>query len=378
MRKSSIFAAIALIAMCSCSKDEVQNRSDVSTVSFGTFVDGQSRAATKDAFAVGDQFGVFAYYTDAANYVTGSYDPDFMYNQAVVKSTDGWSYSPLKYWPNRVNSSNGYGKVSFFAYWPMAAAANGVTVKTLNSLAADPLITYSASDPAKRVDLLWGVSDTGLPHLNLSKPADATSKIKFTFKHALSRVGFEVRLAGDILSHNDATHGKTTVTVNSIEFGGKLNATTPEGDLDGLLTDKADLNLNNTVANAALWTNPQGTLYSLKLTSFTDGGVFGTGGAAISAAAAITNTDNAYFMIIPQDFSTSNAKMRITYTVTTVDTALAGGKSEIVNRTVADVSADFTSGKAYKYVMTIGLTSVKFDNPVISPWEESTVPVLVN
>lgn len=172
-------------------------------------------------------FGVFAYYT--GNYTYGQYMygtytsetglatdatsaqiPNFMYNQQVTYNEDnktagyitGWTYSPLKYWPNDIAGTNGPvddqeddannkqatgsnaygGNVSFFAYAPYVEVAPdngtptsgkanyndgtdvGITGLTSNVVTGDPKVTYvlykaaSGGNPAKlsNVDLLWG------------------------------------------------------------------------------------------------------------------------------------------------------------------------------------------------------------------------------
>lgn len=343
-------------------------------VAFGTYVGKATngRASEKTAFAENDKIGIFGYYTTLANYSAVTNNPtNFMFNQEVTKGASDWTYSPLKYWPNDVNSEQGKGKVSFFAYYPMAATGTAIALDGTFSTAkiGDPLIIYTASDQTKQVDLLWGVNITGTPYLDQTKPTTTTEKVTFTFKHALARVGFKIKLADDILADNP---NETTVTIDKIEFGGKLTSADKEGVLTGSLTPSATLNLNNTTANVANWTSPATTdLYSAELLTeaFTNNGIFGgSGNAAFDAE--ITNTGANYLMIIPQDFSQTDGEtqVRITYTVVTTDAAVNGGKSEIVNKHVADVTANFENGKAYTYTFAIGLTNVKVDVDTSMDW----------
>lgn len=379
MRKSYFFAALVATMLASCTDN--QEMSDATNgqvpVAFGTYVGKATRADVKTAFAEGDKIGVFGYYTGAADYAATA--PNFMYNQAVEKGRSSWTYSPLKYWPNEVTSANAAGKVSFFAYYPMAAVETAVSIATATTTTAavDPQITYDASDRDKQVDLLWGVEGTsGLPFLNQTKQI-ASEKITFAFKHALARVGFKIKLGGDIITEAPTV---TTVTINKIEFGGDLDAD-KEVALVGKLTKSATLNLNNTTNGVAIWTDHSTTdAYSLSLgtADFTGNGIFGgTDNAALAAAAEITNDAGKYFMIIPQDFASNATKMRITYTVTTTDAALNGGSSEVENIHVSDVSTNFANGNAYLYTFTIGLNSVKVD-ATINTWTDATgvdVPV---
>ena len=176
---------------------------------------GRPGSIDTDALKTGthktDGFGVFAYYTQNQGYNTftsygASVTPgqtgqtakkaNFMFNQQVkwnasaeAGSITSWTYSPMKYWPNEVQSGavddqdndtgsdpatttydNG-GNVSFFAYAPYVElsasaldASNGIThingantLSAANNVATDPIITYVVPTAADEiVDLLWG------------------------------------------------------------------------------------------------------------------------------------------------------------------------------------------------------------------------------
>ena len=168
-------------------------------------------------------FGVLAYYTGTADcYNTGSWvdkKPDFMFNQQVTYSTDHWTYTPVKFWPNEFNNryadvdasqgageetdatndaaSQHGGKVSFFAYAPYSVVTDytavvtnlgkdkalaasgvpdinsktkGVVAVTANTYEKQPEVKYvlgsnassyvDATSPGA-VDLLWGMRAKG-------------------------------------------------------------------------------------------------------------------------------------------------------------------------------------------------------------------------
>jgi len=246
-------------------------------------------------------FGIFGYYTDQSDatareypYTTAwagegegsnNYVPNFMYNEKVTwdNTSKGWLYSPLKYWPNEtVNDSqeepaymekdvaaNKYlDQLTFFAYGPYVGSSDdyssgitAITAKTgiFNSeaTASDPKIEYTApSSVTDGVDLLWGVApaggqhytavngdvdgaDEGLPYLNLTKP-DVNTSLKFYFQHALARFGFTVAAAIDQVPQGGTIAPETNVTVESV-------------NLEGYISAKGILNLNNSVSNVANW-----------------------------------------------------------------------------------------------------------------------------
>lgn len=205
-------------------------------------------------------FGVFAYYADGDLYSENAI-PDFMYNQQVIYS-GGWTYSPIKYWPNEFGASaisTGVDRVTFFAYAPYVAVEpstgqltstyngsttelsteTGITALTRNGKTGDPYVRYVAAfDPTKCVDLCYGVAaddfksavgaadgandiKAGDPYINVAKPAIG-SKINFDFKHALAQLTVKVDADVDILSHDegDVLDEKTRIWVRSITFDG--------------------------------------------------------------------------------------------------------------------------------------------------------------
>ena len=298
---TALVVAAAMFASCA-SNDEMPKAESPTVVelgktpvSFNVYADrGVTRGgkvglmdltALQKTKANGGGFGVFAYYTDLKKY-DQTYVPNFMYNQGVFwngengdAGTDKWIYSPVMYWPNESGSdaqSDDEDKVSFFAYAPYVAttspasgsvgdATYGITGFSRNSNAGDPLVKYIANfSTANTVDLCWGVCNepnwakiqnagsqtmtTGLPWLDVEHPQTTTQNMKFTFKHALAQLNVQIDADADVTSHDaagDALDSNTKVYVRSISFTG--------------IAMKGALNLNNTVANQALWLDYAGT-----------------------------------------------------------------------------------------------------------------------
>ena len=143
----SLFCAAALFAACSSTDDlepvvqtGLQTESDA--VNFDVYARGTQ--PTTRAGYVGEidattfqatGFGVYGYVTSAV-WAGSAEKPNFMANQYVSynSTTAGWTYSPIKYWPNQANTTasnavDGLGGgtatttqpidyVSFFAYAP--------------------------------------------------------------------------------------------------------------------------------------------------------------------------------------------------------------------------------------------------------------------
>lgn len=323
MKKSLFFFAAAAVALTACTSDNdlVQtgpqaSLSESRAVTFDTYTAGTTRAGLPEGVMTTDKlkkedkgFGVYAFHHDNSKWATdqSSIKPNFMFNEHIHWTTSGgWTYSPLKYWPNEtLNDSQDpaavmpgsatpgtqIDKLSFFAYAPYA---NLTATGTLSNTAAtpanvdnatnkygvvgisdkaqtgDPLVewnSYSESGLSTpwntildhNVDLLWGVAaadadytavnntlvDTefGKPLIDLVKP-DKDQRVKFLFQHALSRIGLTVVSAIDQIAGGD-DGGKFTTEQTRVLID--------EVRVWGDFGVKGVLNLNNTTANKANW-----------------------------------------------------------------------------------------------------------------------------
>lgn len=358
-------------------------------------------------------FGVFATYTDATAYASVSAKPNFMYNQQVgYTAAGGWAYSPLKYWPNETihdsqspaavgPSTTSSDKLSFFAYAPWVNVKNtgalnvsgtvegttqvGITGVSDNDATGDPTVSYTVAQyPKNSVDLLWGVAPVGgleykavngltitvpegAPLLNLVKPS-TDQKMKFLFKHALSRIGLTVVGAFDQISAGGSKGADTKVTVESIKIFGKNQI-----GMSGVL------NLNNVTAGVANWTSitkssSDGAIFTVESTALNakikDAGVVAFASqpdGVTTSEQNVFNVDTKYFMVIP----TGNTQMtvEITYYVQTKDDKLAGTVgSRVKNVITKAINVNLENNKAYNLKIILGLTSVKLDAEV-AEWE---------
>ena len=323
--KKNFLAMTALAAMlfAGCtSSDELTTLESIkqaenapTPISFGTYMGRTTTRATggaigniiTDATLQSRGFGVFAYYTGTKTYdQTQYYDggtiadgnklvPNFMWNQSVTYS-GGWTYSPVKYWPNEIQNadvdqqtpaaqggSNYGGKLSFFAYAPYLAstsADDGIIGISQKGDKGDPKITYKVGAIANFVDLLWGTKgstatsvisggdagNTGVDdnadgqkhytealltgkvtNSDLTKQ-ELDGNVEFAFKHALAKFGgyegLEIKVDADAITDGtlaqtvdgsgNATDG-TKVTVKSIT----INAKAKNSDASAYYTDQA-------------------------------------------------------------------------------------------------------------------------------------------
>ena len=279
MKKYLLFAATAAMMLASCSSEVDFTQQDLqqakaenaaTPVQFGTYLGnsattratgGQTGGMTTKTLQESTAgFGVIAYvkgdngvkdcYTSPSTWEAST--PNFMYNEKVTYSTDHWTYSPVKFWPNDFAQTNNVdnkeptgetteaigsanaGKVSFFAYAPYVAPANyttksndhklnstddtafdisgavtdGIVAITANDYTGEPQVKYvlGSADLANSVDLLWGIRKKGTTYNKADNTTDTQASsddmyntdltkqkvgetVKFFFKHALAKIG---------------------------------------------------------------------------------------------------------------------------------------------------------------------------------------------
>ena len=441
MKKLFIFAASSLLMLASCSEsnDFVNNVAQDSPIAFSAYNGNGTRAGyAGDISSTTLQttgFGVFAYNTGASDYgATGhstmattedtpNWAPNFMWNQQVTYSS-GWVYTPLKYWPNGVDTNGAseatVQKLSFFAYAPYVASGSGetgITALSANYENGDPKVTYALSGSGNDVDLLWGttstngatvggvaqagvgsdlkVSDTSVANLNENLTKMNTSgKVGFNFKHALAKIkDVQVKVDPDNVNietdANERPRTKITVsniTITSTNFtdnnksegegkkstkGGVFNLATGIWNLTETdaaqssteqITPTGDSGAHN-VLNANM-IDPE-TVDAANLFGTTTPSVTtGITGVTTEYVTAYNSTTRRPLMLMPG--TKPRFTVAITYTVRTEDANLAAGYSETtqtITKTV-DFADPVLLNKQYILRLSLGLTTIKVDAEV--------------
>ncbi|WOG32308.1 fimbrillin family protein [Segatella copri] len=326
-------AAVAALTLVSCSSDDLNSLSDNSSkneaISFDGYL-GRSAVSVNgsrgsvleidDLKTSTDGFGVFGNYKEADGLEFGS---NWFKNVKVTYSSKDtkWTYSPVRYWLPQ-------GHIDFLAYAPR------VEGKTLTNTSIDFTVE---GDVAKQKDLLWA-NAKGQTKQTIS---NTENKVNFKFAHALSRLGYTVKLKEP---YSDAT-----ITLNKITLAGSEDGTTKtafykKGTIDLSYTSSSTASLWNTSSfdkqNFTWFSGNQ------KLTDKVD-----------------NNTE--YLFVIPQDFSataTDKLYVIVEYTIQN------NGVTETMKNTVRQqIKMNFLQGKAYTINLTIGLTPIEFDADV-TPW----------
>lgn len=336
-------AAMAALTLVSCSSDDLDSFSDNSSkneaISFDGYL-GRSAVAVNGSRGSEetvtnlqtDGFGVFGNYSKDA---TTAYGNNLFENQQVTydKSAKKWTYSPLKFWPSD-------GHIDFLAYAPYDKSTTLTDGSKINNFTVSGII-------ADQKDLLWTNATSQIT-------ADVTStkeKVNFQFHHALSRLGYTVKLTGDYSSDN------VTFTLKKITLAGS-----PTDADEGAFYTSGTIDLSKPTGNANLWSGQTG---KQKFDWF-------SGDYQVKSSTAShpdeANKDKDYLFVIPQNFSENigTAEHPVEnpdklYVIVEYEvTYKSGTQTSITNKVYKQLTTNFLQGKAYNLNLTIGLP-IEFD-----------------
>lgn len=343
-------AAMAALTLVSCSSDDLDSFSDNSSkneaISFDSYlgrsavaVNGTRGSEVKIGNLQTDGFGVFGKYTSTDGQTS---DANFFKNQKVTYSTteSKWTYSPLKFWPSD-------GHIDFLAYAPYVNGTELTDGSKINNFTVSETI-------ADQTDLLW-TNATG------SISADLTSskkKVNFQFHHALSRLGYTVKLTGNY-SPDDVTF-----TLKKITLAGSSTEPTK-----GAFYTSGTIDLSKQNNKGDLWSNQAG---KQNFDWFSGEYIVNKSTASHPDKVDHGNRDQNedYLFVIPQNFSenigTAEAPVEnpdklyviVEYDVTYKKSGTPS--TTITNKVYKQLTTNFLQGKAYNLNLTIGLP-IEFD-----------------
>ena len=251
-------------------------------------------------------------------------------NQPVTYKASSWTYSPLRFWPTS-------GHIDFLAYAPYDSKYDNTVTKDNQKLEFEVI-----SDIKNQKDLLYAnaVDQT------LDKISSAGNKVKFTFKHALSKLGYKVKLSGNYSPDN------ATFTLKKITLAGSPDENTKAFYKSG------KIDLSKTTATD-LWSDYATDRQNFDWFSGTST-VTGTGLQHPNGNRA-ENED--YLFVIPQDFTKTEGGADKLYVIVTYDIKYNGVTEPITNKVYKQIIKKFEPGKAYMINLTLGLP-IEFDAEV--------------
>ena len=353
----AFYVLVAQLVLSGCAGEAVEetSSSSASEINFDAYVgrNASSRSSVTDFTLLkgtegNSGFGVFARY----KHTDGTISPLMLMNNERVtwKNWKGdypdWGYENTRYWPNE-------GSVDFYAFAPHSTDPQ--LVNKPGGTEPNPTYIFFPSNMSP-VDLVWA-NAKGLTKTN--------EPVKFTFNHALARLGF------DITANQDLEENGAVIKVQEVELYGA-------SEISGVFVMAGYLNLENgdwTLADNGIswfytWT-PDGTVDGKENVNENDGTVL-----KLSAPPQldhehdkITNADDSYIFIIPQK-KPANFNLKITYTVE------QGNFKEEVTVTKnllevlpGDIDPYFEGGKAYVFHLILSLDPIDFKvTPTVNEW----------
>lgn len=267
--KKILFAALAALAITSCSQnEEIEAPSQKAEIKFNTAVSKNSRAATIQT-ANFTSFTAYAYNYDKSTWATATTLNPFFSNITYGFSNSTWTGKNTDnkeqtfYWPESDH-------VSFFAY--SGDVVEWSDAKVENATITAPQFTYTVEDDVtQQKDII--VAE--LMNKQKSQNATPTEDITLTFNHALTKIGFKIKGEGANVNY----------TVSSIRINAKNKGVYTYKATGTTTTDLGEWNIAN-----------DATSKSYTITLATDDQAI-TGGA--TAKDLCTNNDY-IAMLIPQ------------------------------------------------------------------------------
>ena len=339
----AFYVLIAQLVLSGCAGEGVEETSSSSSseINFDAYVgrnastrSGVTNITSLKGTDLNSGFGVFARYKHT-NEENSSLM--LMNNERVTwnKDQNHWEYTNTRYWPSE-------GFVDFYAFAPYSDQPK--LVNKPGGTEPNPTYIFFPSNMSP-VDLVWA---------NAKDQTKTEEPVKFTFNHALARLGL------DIKANQDLEENGAVIKVKEVRLYG---ASEPSG----VFVMAGYLNLEN-----GAWTpfnNGTSWVYTWTTDSKEDDKNDGTV-LKLSAPPQldhthkkITNDDNSYIFIIPQP-KPENFNLKITYTVeqgdfkedvTVTKNLLAILPPEDSNHPF------FKGGKAYVFHLKLSLDPVNFD-----------------
>ena len=290
--KKLMILAVAAIALVACSKtfDTHHHGNEGKAIGFSSWNQTLTKTATGrtiggTAFANGDYFFVYGY-------TSGAQTP---FDGTKVSTTDGsaWTYSPIRFWDH----TNAY--YDFYAISPSESEFASVgDLVSAHDVTAGTYTTTSLSLDGNNNDVL--VADKK----HVLEAAYGQSAVQLNFRHAAALFDLKVRKGSSL--GNDGVLKVTSVSLENINKVGYFAVSGYNAEDHSTAPYKANITWTST--STGTYTGANG----VKNTVDTD---------IISSTTAVTTDGTQYLInnlvVMPQTFTASAQRLKITYTITT-------------------------------------------------------------
>lgn len=349
MKKNLLFAALAVVAMASCTKNEVSQSTVTNEITFATPVlarHTKSTEITGTTYPNTASFNVYAWYNPGHSFDVGSASAymsnvQVSHTSSINDDTPGdagaWVPAYKYYWPKQ-------GVLTFDAYSPnglsgdvSATAAAGITVT--NHVVSTTL--------ASQQDFLYATRAK-----NKTSSTDGNNAtydgVDIAFNHALAVVKFTAKTKADY-------HETTTIKIKDIKIQSIKNM--------GTFEQKESI----TPTPTPTWSAQDGSAEYVALTAdnYAQSVEINSSSSEISGCSTV--------IVLPQDFTASLQKLHIEYYL---QTNASGAQPLLQTADLyfhhASALADenkWAMGKRYTYNIVIGLDEIYFA-PSVAEWSD--------
>lgn len=341
----AFYVLIAQLVLSGCAGEAVEETSSSSSseINFDAYVgrDASTRVSeTNITLLKGTEgnsgFGVFARY----KHTDGTISPLMLMNNEHVlwKNRKGdhfdWGYENTRYWPNE-------GSVDFYAFAPHSTAPQLENKPGSNE--ANPTYIYFPSNMSP-VDLVWA---------NAKDRTKTNERVKFTFKHALARLSFNIK------ANQDLEENGAVIKVKEVRLYGA-------SETSGIFIMAGYLNLengdwapyNNNISWFYTWT-PEGKKDDIQ-NDKKDSIVYKLSASQLDDKIhSITNDADSYIFIIPQE-KPKNFNLKITYTVEQGNFKEDVTVRKSLREFFPDKDPFVEGGKAYVFHLILSLDPIDF------------------
>lgn len=332
MKKTIFISVLALAAAISCTKsDIVDTKFEKEAIGFENYLgrDAQTKGAEATlATLKNDGIGIYGVYTGTASW-NGVTAANILNNEPLTfdSTKNEWTYTNTAYWTNNQD------KYSFLAYSPYSETA------ATQPEGKSPQVTFAVNDAiASQIDFVYANTKADANgangHVNMVRPAN-NAPVSLKFQHALTRLSVKAKAYE---AYTDFAFNITNISIT-----GDFNTS---GTFD--------------LYNGAWISKTPTANKSYDLT--------GSVNQALTTTEKDFSASSNYLMMIPTDFSSKNATLNVTYTIT-----YKGATSNPITKPVA-VTKDFVQGNAYSIVLTLQrdeTNAIKFTvDETITDWTD--------
>lgn len=344
--KKFFFATLAIVAIASCTKNEVLPVIDEpQEITFQT-------VETKDAsaFSTSNKFYSYAYFLPSGNTwgANSSVSEPYITNALIsyVGASNAWKAGTPYYWPKK-------GSLTFFAWTDNTNAPNieGATVSCSNTQG----ITVDSYDITQNKNVDFLVADVVADETsNTHSYGTWVNGVPTVFKHALSKLEFVVKTVKNSVAH-DYDADKVTFMVKSIVFTGVNNK----------MSYKQGITEGN---SSHTWENPSPAVELTNLPIFTSS----TGTKATGTGVKLAPGSDGYYIVIPQNFDDDD-KLIISYDIITE--FISGTPvtetvtEEVLLKTV--YAGGWKATTKYTLTISLGVNEILWD-PAQTDWTDGT------